>query len=874
MTTTVAPSSSPSKGRKRSYQTRRSVIIADKIADWGIRIGGIGVILAVFGIMAFLAEVTVPLFTGGSVTIARTVTRPVTQGRVLIDRLDEYKTLSVAVTDHGEVQAIHLDTGTPLSAPNFDLEGRKTTAFGATRSGNNIVFGLADGTIRFAQVKIVSEVLAAGSMPAAAKELPNSPDRSDGTAIYAPIPGGQIRKLMVDARMEAPEKVAEPGTAIVAVDYRIGGTVEKPTKAVATVDAKGVARLTLGETKLNLMTGKARTTVETIELPPLPPGFQVATLLTTESADQVYVADRGGMIARYDTRDFKKPILAETVDLVPGDGEVTALGFLIGDQSLVLGGSDGRVDIYFKLPRAGARSADGITLVRAHTLERHTAPVVAIAPSVRSKLFATADATGNVFLRHGTSEQTVVKVLPASGPARYTALTLTPRDDGMVAMEEGTRVHAWGVDAPHPETTLKSIFGKIWYEGYPEPVYTWQSSSGTDSFEPKLSLVPLIFGTIKAAFYSLLFAVPVALGAAIYTSEFVHPGVRGVVKPTMEMMASLPSVVLGFIAALILAPIVETWIAAVLMAFVALPLGLFAGAHLWQMLPTPLAIRYGSLPKFVLILVALIASFVFCYYAGGLFEKALFGGDFKAWVNARSGSGAPFLFLLLWPLAFFVALSLFDRYLDPRHAARIRAMPRIQAGLVDMARWIAVLIASALLAYGTAGLINALGGDPRGAIVDTYVQRNTLVVGFAMAFAVIPLIYTIAEDALNSVPEHLRGASLACGATPWQTATRVILPTAASGVFAAVMIGMGRAVGETMIVVMAAGNTPVLEWNIFSGLRALSANIAVELPEAVKDSTLFRMLFLAALVLFAMTFVINTLAEIVRLHFRKRSAQL
>ena len=88
------------------------------------------------------------------------------------------------------------------------------------------------------------------------------------------------------------------------------------------------------------------------------------------------------------------------------------------------------------------------------------------------------------------------------------------------------------------------------------------------------------------------------------------------------------------------------------------------------------------------------------------------------------------------------------------------------------------------------------------------------------------------------------------------------------------MIGMGRAVGETMIVVMAAGNTPILDWNVFNGLRALSANIAVELPEAVRDSTLYRMLFLAALALFVMTFVINTGAEIIRLRFRKRAAQL
>jgi phosphate transport system permease protein len=201
-------------------------------------------------------------------------------------------------------------------------------------------------------------------------------------------------------------------------------------------------------------------------------------------------------------------------------------------------------------------------------------------------------------------------------------------------------------------------------------------------------------------------------------------------------------------------------------------------------------------------------------------------------------------------------------------------MPRVAAGALAFLRWAVLLAAAACLAYLLAMLIAYLGGDPRGTLVDTYVQRNTLVVGFAMAFAVIPLIYTIAEDALNSVPEHLRGASLACGATPWQTATRVILPTAASGVFAAVMVGMGRAVGETMIVVMAAGNTPILDSNIFNGLRALSANIAVELPEAVKDGTLYRMLFLAALTLFAMTFVINTLAEIVRLRFRKRSAQL
>src|SRR5262245_25119842 len=155
-----------------------------------------------------------------------------------------------------------------------------------------------------------------------------------------------------------------------------------------------------------------------------------------------------------------------------------------------------------------------------------------------------------------------------------------------------------------------------------------------------------------------------------------------------------------------------------------------------------------------------------------------------------------------------------------------------------------------------------------------YSQRNALVVGFIMGFAIIPIIYTIAEDALSSVPEHLRSGSLATGATPWQTATRIVIPTAMSGLFSAVMIGMGRAVGETMIVVMATGNTPVLEWNVFNGFRTLSANIAVELPEAVKDSSHYRTLFLAALVLFVMTFLLNTIAEMVRLRFRRRAYQL
>jgi phosphate transport system permease protein len=153
-------------------------------------------------------------------------------------------------------------------------------------------------------------------------------------------------------------------------------------------------------------------------------------------------------------------------------------------------------------------------------------------------------------------------------------------------------------------------------------------------------------------------------------------------------------------------------------------------------------------------------------------------------------------------------------------------------------------------------------------------QRNAIVVGIAMGLAVIPIIFSIAEDAIFSVPKHLTMGSLALGATLWQTMVRIVLLTASPGIFSAIMIGMGRAVGETMIVLMATGNTPIMDFNIFEGLRTLSANIAVEMPESEVHSTHYRVLFLSGLVLFIFTFFFNTLAEVVRNRLRKKYSSL
>jgi phosphate transport system permease protein len=866
----MPPETAAARGRIRN--TRRSVLIADRAADWGIRVGGIFVILAVFGIMAYLVQVVLPLFAGGQVLEGRAIALP-QRGEILMQVLDEYQTLAVSIDRSGGVSITHLGTGRPLPGPAFDFEGQVPTAFSRSPSGRDLAFGFADGTVRFGTLKIIAETLPASALPQGAERLTQRDFLKDGV-FYSSISAGQLRKLTVETGLEAPTEAAEgEAAAVVALDYRLGGTAERPTKSFVIADAQGVLRLGLGETATNLLTGEDTTEVALSALPPVPPGTAIRSLLVTEGADQVYVAAADGTLYRYDTRNFDAPVLAERRKLFGEGVELTTLGFLIGEQSIVAGGSDGSLDIYFRLPRPDARSRDGYALVRAHSLEKHGAAVTGFDASERSKLFVTADAAGEVWVRHSTSEDTVLKLAREGAGGAWNEVVLSPRDNGMLAVAPNGSAHFWRISVPHPETTIGTIFGKVWYEGYPGPGYTWQSSSGSDASEPKLSLVPLIFGTLKATVYSLLFAIPIALLAAIYTSEFVHRRVRSVVKPTMELMASLPSVVLGFLAALVIAPVVESWIAAVILAFALVPLGLLLAAHLWQMLPQRLALRGGGLPKFatmfLVIGVALLGALAFA----PVFEALFFAGDFKDWVHGTHGSGVPMLAVLLLPLSVLAVRRLFRRLLGESYAMLLRRK-QAAAGAIDFARWAGFLLLGGAASWLLATLLAGTGLDPRGGVFDTYVQRNTLVVGFAMGFAVIPIIYTIAEDALNAVPEHLRAASLACGATPWQTATSIVLPTAMSGVFAAVMIGMGRAVGETMIVVMAAGNTPILDWNLFNGLRALSATIAVELPEAVRGGSLYRMLFLAALTLFVMTFVINTLAELVRLRFRRRAAQL
>ncbi len=150
-------------------------------------------------------------------------------------------------------------------------------------------------------------------------------------------------------------------------------------------------------------------------------------------------------------------------------------------------------------------------------------------------------------------------------------------------------------------------------------------------------------------------------------------------------------------------------------------------------------------------------------------------------------------------------------------------------------------------------------------------RLNALLGGMAMALTVIPIMYTVAEDALNAVPKYMKEASLALGATQWQTALFVTLPAATPGVFAAILLGFGRAFGETMIVLMATGNAALVSWSILEPVRTMSATIGAEMAEVVFGGTHYHVLFLIGAILFVFTFALNAVAELyVRQRLLKR----
>jgi phosphate transport system permease protein len=851
-------------GRARKKETSWRVRAMDVVSRWVITVGGIGTVAAVSTVFLLLLWVAFPLLlparAGKPAHVAAAA-----GARVLRLGVDEHLSILWTLRADGSLAVRSFETGALLEERRL-FPDRTITATASSASGTEIALGFADGAVALGTLGFASSFVDDTAAPPELRRLPAGGRAVAGTAIAQRISPSQFRLSRLEPSFGEP--VPGASSAPVRLLDRSGAGGAETYAALHEDGALQLVRLSRRE---NMLTGEVVTSREAVDLPaaerPLP-----SWLLLSDRGDSALLTWPDGRSRRLVLREPGAEPTVEEIDLLRGaGGSLTAAAWLLGRTTVLTGDTSGNVGAWF--PAHGAKGGDtgGARLLFADGFPGGGAAVTALASSARSRLFATGYADGTVEVRHVTSRKLLAR-LAAAASRPVEALALSPKEDAVVALAGGS-LALWGFDPGHPETTLRSLFLPVWYEGAPGPAHVWQSSAATDDFEPKLGLVPLVFGTLKATVYSLVFGVPLALLAAIFTSEFLSPRTRMRVKPVVELMASLPSVVLGFLAALVIAPFVAGRLAVVLVLILALPVAFLGGSYLWQLIPRRLALRLARW-RFAAMFLTVPAALLLARWLGPALERACFDGDLPRWLSGGTGGTAGgWTFLLLGPSGLAVLL-LFARVVNPRLREAARDWSRGRCAVADLAKFGLALAATPVLAAAAGGLLAAVGLDPRGPLVGTYVQRNSLVVGFVMGFAIIPIIYTIAEDALAAVPDHLRSASLASGATPWQTAWRIVIPTATSGLFSAIMIGLGRAAGETMIVLMAAGNTPILDWNVFNGFRTLSANIAVELPEAVRNSTHYRTLFLAALVLFLMTFVLNTFAEIVRIRFRRKAQEL
>jgi phosphate transport system permease protein len=796
--------------------------------------GGIAVILSILVMLVFISYEVYPLFKSPTATLLasydlsapsedpatsgdqkalehpapiRPQSSPLSFHPALALGVDEYREFAYLVTPAGDIKFVSLKTGkTVLSAALKGARGGRITSSSLSIGNRRFTLGMDNGRVFTADALFETTFDDAG-----------------------------IKTLTPSAAEGEPVKMADG-----IVRAAVSRAKEDGSSAIAAIADSGALTLRLQKTASSLL-GEGKTKVYKHDLTRDLKGLVPTALALDSFLENLYAGTSDGKILVWDISAPEAPLLMEKINTsaltqgiaLPDKGAaVTAMGMVLGERSLVVGDEAGGVAVWFQVRDETAASGRSLRHIR--DLAAHSSPVLSVSATKRNRTIITTDAQGGIILHHATNGRKLLQLAASKGvrppaskgvrpPVRPPASTgnaataskgnaannagvapppsvtpllaaYAPKADGILTLDSNGTLQDWVVDAPHPEVSLSALFGRIWYEGYSRPQYMWQSSGSGDDFEPKLSLTPLIIGTFKGTFYALLYAVPLAILGAMCVSQFMHRRYAAVIKPSIEVMAAMPSVVIGFVAGLWLAPVVEKNIVSALMVLPVLMLLSLAAGPAWKLLPKKLRRRFSSGTEFFLLLPVFAAGIAFCLWIDASVEGALFAGDFKQWL------------------------------------------------------------------YDVVGL--------------RYDQRNALVVGFAMGFAVIPIIFTISEDALSSVPKNLISGSLAVGATKWQTTLHVVLPTASPGIFAAVMIGLGRAVGETMIVLMATGNTPVGDWNIFNGFRALSANLAVEMPEAPYAGTLYRVLFFSAMLLFALTFVVNTASEVVRIRLRNKYGKL
>lgn len=744
---------------------RKSRYRADTLARWMVRAGGGGVVIALALIFVYLFSEVLPLLRGASINEVSSYAAPfdAADGQTVARlSLERYGEVGIRYSTYGHLTYFNLESGQVLNevalAIPTDVE---ITSIGmAEPRARRAVFGLSDGSALVVDHQVRLN-----------------------------FPEGGEREVLPDPQFplgRAPVVIDEQGQALASISIQ---RARDDTGIVAeTVDGR-LLFVRFG-TRTAFLTGETEVTRQSWTLPSV--GQPLTHLALSSNLWTLIGAVESGDLLYWDLSNPAQTVLRDRKPAVESGERITELRMLNGTFSWVIGTSEGNLSQWFLVRDESEGVADNIFyLERIRDFKSHDAAITRIQPEYTRKGFSAVDESGGLGLHFGTSARTLY--LKTISDRALVSVGTSPVDDQLIVEDIDGLITRYAVRNAHPEVSFRALWQKVWYEGRSDPEYVWQASSGSDAFEPKYSMIPLTIGTLKAAFFAMLFAMPLAIAGAIYTAYFMAPRLRGYVKPTIEVMEALPTVILGFLAGLWLAPFLENHIPAVFTILVGLPISFLVVAWLFSRLPASVRLRVPPGWEAVMLL-PVIAVVVWALVAiSPLIEVWFFGGSMRQW---------------------FTDIGI------------------------------------------------------------TYDQRNALIVGIAMGFAVIPTIFSIAEDAVFTVPRHLTQGSLALGATPWQTVVRVVLLTASPGIFSAVMIGFGRAVGETMIVLMATGNSPIVNFNIFEGMRTLSANIAVELPETSVDSTHYRILFLAGLVLFGLTFIVNTIAEVVRQRLRARYSSL
>ena len=730
----------------------------DTLATLTISAGGASVLLAILLIFFYLMYEVLPLFGGAVVEKnADDLAWPAVFNVPVYMAMEEQGELAFAIDENWQAGFIRLATG---EVTNFsDLrDGQSPISAFASESGDSrlMAFSHSDGALSFLQHQYKLS-------------YPN------GERYITP----RLDSLYADQDLHF------DGQDLQKLAFRDG----EDALLVAGEVASGELVVKRFVKEVNFLSDELLMQSETLQLP----GFTGKTQAIHIGSSQrwLYRLGRDGsytVIDLHNADDSGVQRVADTGRLFKGPGSLNTSAMLLGGISLLAAASDGELAQLFM-----ARTQHGSKLKYIRSFDTGGEIVSRLIPEHRRKGFVALTEKGFLQIFHTTAHRMVLQE-PLLENSEVALTAISPRGNKLLLADTRKGLYQWHIDNEHPDVSWTVLWDKVWYESYDEPEYTWQSSAANNDFEPKFSFTPLAFGTLKAAFYAMLVATPLAICGAIYTAYFMAPALRRKVKPLIELMEALPTVILGFLAGLWLAPFIEDKLTGVFTVMIVMPVGILLFAFFWSRLPIALrtALPEGWHPA-LLIPVICILGYT-CFAVNDSLELLFFGGDMRVWITQELGIS-------------------FD-------------------------------------------------------------QRNAMVVGIAMGMAVIPTIFSIAEDAIFSVPKHLSYGSLALGATPWQTLVGVVLPTASPGIFSGLMIGMGRAVGETMIVLMATGNTPIMDANIFEGMRTLAANIAVEVPEAEVNSSHYRVLFLAAFVLFMFTFVVNTAAELIRQRLRMRYGSL